>query len=314
MNLEGDKMPRTARVKSPAGIYHIMIRSISDTPLFKNDADKNKYLELIRKYQNIFLFKVYSYCIMTTHAHFIIDSAGADVSKFMKAINLSYAIYFNKKYNRHGHLFQDRFKSKLITNDKYLIMLSVYIHNNARDLKRYKNNIEIYQYSSLGIYLGIHKDSYDILNPDYILQHFGSNVLRAKEQYLSFMNRYSENNDSGIGDKIDFINDRSEYRSGRNILIRDYSPEHIVSFITNYIKTPFNIYMKHNHKNSEIKAVCVVIMRFLCNFSLKQIASLLGNITSSNVSRLCEKVIKLITEKEIYMPIINELLKSSSVI
>jgi putative transposase len=307
-------MPRTARVKSPSGIYHIMIRSISDTPLFKNDTDKNKYLELIRKYQNIFLFRVYAYCLMTTHAHFIIDSAGADVSKFMKAINLSYAIYFNKKYNRHGHLFQDRFKSKLITNDKYLTMLSVYIHNNARDLKRYKNNIEKYQYSSLGIYLGIHKNSYGILNPDYILQHFGSNVLRAKEQYLSFMNRYSENNDSGIGDKIDFINDRSEYRSGRNILIRDYSPEHIVSFITNYIKTPFSIYMKHNHKNSELKAVCVVIMRSLCNFSLKQIASVLGNITSSNVSRLCEKGIKLITEKEIYMPIINELLKSSSVI
>lgn len=134
MNLDGDKIPRTARVKSPAGIYHIMIRSISDTPLFKNDIDKNKYLELIRKNQNIFLFKMYSYCLMTTHAHFIIDSAGADVSKFMKAINLSYAIYFNKKYNRHGHLFQGRFKSKLITNDKYLIMLSAYIHSNVKDL------------------------------------------------------------------------------------------------------------------------------------------------------------------------------------
>lgn len=305
-------MPRTARIKSPVGIYHIMIKSISDTPLFKDNNDKEKYLQIIKKYQNLFLFKVYAYCIMTTHAHFIIDCSGADISKFMKAINLSYASYFNKRYNRHGHLFQDRFKSKLISNDKYLLMVSAYIHNNVKDIKKFKDKIEKYRYSSLGIYLGIHKDTNDILTPDFILQHFGSSKLKARELYLKFMDRYSELNDSSLSDEIEFKNDGSEYRSDRNILIRDYSPENIISFITDYLKTPFNIHIKYNHKNNELKSICVVIMRSLCNFTLKQISSQLGNITSSNVSRLCSAGLKLINEKEIYRPIINQLLNSYS--
>jgi putative transposase len=226
----------------------------------------------------------------------------------MKAINLSYAVYFNKKYNRHGHLFQDRFKSKLITDERYLLTVSAYIHNNVKDIKKYKDNIEKYRYSSLGIYLGIHKDTNDILSSDYVLQHFGDNKSKARELYLKFMNRYSELNESNLSNEIDLINDGCECRSGRTILIRDYSPEQIVSFITDYLKTPFNIHVKHNHKNAELKSICIVIMRSLCNFTLNQIASVLGNITASNVSRLCANGLKLINEKDIYKPIIGQLL------
>ena len=82
-------MPRVARVKHENGIYHIMVRSISDIPLFRDSADKDKYLQLIKKYQGIYLFKVYAYCLMTTHGHMAIDCCGADISKIMKSINQS---------------------------------------------------------------------------------------------------------------------------------------------------------------------------------------------------------------------------------
>lgn len=303
-------MPRTARIKSPVGIYHIMVRSISDTPLFKDNSDKDKYLQIIKKYQNLFLFKVYCYCIMTTHAHFVIDSAGADISKIMKSINLSYVTYFNSKYNRHGHLFQDRFKSKIIADDKYLLMVSAYIHNNVKDIKKFRNNIEKYRYSSLGIFLGIYEDSVNILTPDYILNHFGNTLKRSRELYLKFMSRYSEKNNSSLGDEIVFENDKGEYRSERKILIRGYSPENIISFISNYVKGPCNINIKYNHRSTELKAICVVIMRSLSNFTLKEIGAILGNVTLSNVYRLCEKGLKLITEKDNYKTIVNDLLKS----
>ena len=117
-------MPRSARVKSFDSVFHIMVRSISDTPLYKCNSDKDKYLQLIKKYQDIHLFKVYSYCIMDTHAHMIIDTVGSDISKVMHSINQCYAQYFNRKYERHGHVFQDRFKSKIIYEDRYLITLS----------------------------------------------------------------------------------------------------------------------------------------------------------------------------------------------
>jgi putative transposase len=303
-------VPRTARIKSPIGIYHVMIRSISDTSLFKDNDDKDRYLELIKKYQNLFLFRVYAYCVMTTHAHFIIDCAGADISKFMKAINLSYAAYFNKKYNRHGHVFQDRFKSKVIADEKYLLMLSAYIHNNVKDAKNFKNCIEKYRYSSLGIFLGVNKDSHNILTPDYILHHFGSTTDKSRKLYLKFIIDYSDNTDSSISNELEFINDISEYKSERKILLRNYSTEDIVSFISSYVKTPFNIHIKYNHKNSELRAVCAVLMRSLSNFTLKEIAAVLGNVTLSNIHRLCTKGLNLITENDNYKPIVSELLRS----
>lgn len=289
-----------------------MVRGISDVSLFKNNNDKEEYLKLIKKYQNLFGYKVYAYCIMTTHAHFIIDSLGADISKFMKSINLSYSIYFNKKYSRHGHLFQDRFKSKLIKDDKYLILASAYIHNNPKDIKKYKGSVEKYKYSSLGIYLNIYHDSLGILDPGYILQHFSSNPQKSTQVYLEFIKRYANYNDSDISDEIEFINDRSEFRSDRTILIRSYTPEAIISFVSNYVKIPFNINIKYNHRNTELRAVCVVIMRSLCDFTLKQIGAVLGNVTLSNVCRLCEKGLRLITEDETYKPVIGELLRSIS--
>jgi putative transposase len=306
-------MPRTARVKSPYGIYHIMIRGISEISLFKSNEDKDEYLKLIRKYQTLFGYKVYAYCLMTTHAHFIVDSLGADISKFMKAINLSYSIYYNKRYKRHGHVFQDRFKSKLIKDDKYLLIASAYIHSNPKDIKKYTDRVERYRYSSLGIYLNIYSDSNSILDPNYVLHHFSNNIQKAREAYTGFIKKYAEYNDSNISSEIEFINDGSEYRSDRTVLVRNYTPESIISFVSSFVKIPFNINIKFNHKNSELRAVCVVIMRSLCDFTLKQIGTILGNITLSNVSRLCKKGLELISEDANYKSIIGELLISSAV-
>jgi putative transposase len=303
------RMPRTARIKYEGGMYHIMVRSISDIPLFRNNDDKDKYLQIINKYKNIHKFKVYGYCLMSTHGHFIIDSAGADISTIMKSINISYSIYYNKTYDRHGPVFSDRFKSKVITNEKYLLLLSAYIHNNPKDISTYRDKIEKYRHSSLGFYLSIRKDLHGLLDTNFILQHFGNTKAQAQKEYHKFIMRYSERNDSSLScSEYEFNEDGSEYRSEKSLLIRNYKPEEIVSFISDYTKIPFDIHIKYNHRNLELKSLCVVIMRSLCNFNLKQIGSVLGNITSSNVSQLCERGLKLITEKENYKTIIDDLI------
>lgn len=65
-------------------------------------------------YQENYGFKVYGFCLMDNHAHFIIDVNGADISNIMHSINFKYAQVYNRKHKRHGHLFQDRFKSKIV--------------------------------------------------------------------------------------------------------------------------------------------------------------------------------------------------------
>lgn len=166
------KLPRTSRVKRETAIYHIMARSISEVQLFKSIDDKNKFLSYIKKYKNIFSFRVYAFCIMDNHIHLLIDSNGADISKFMHSINQCYAQYYNRKYNRNGHVFGDRFKSKIADSDSSIICMSAYIHNNPKDIKGFKNCVENYKYSSLGIYLGRHKDNFNLIDKDFILQYF----------------------------------------------------------------------------------------------------------------------------------------------
>lgn len=304
-------MPRTARIKNEAGIYHIMVRSISDVALFKNNKDKDKYLQLIKKYQEIFLFKVYSYCLMTTHGHIIIDCCGADISKIMKSINQCYSAYFNKKYGRCGHVFQDRFKSKLVDNDRYLIALSAYIHNNPRDINTYRNHIEKYKYSSLGIYLGLAVDKLDIIDIDFILKHFSSDKTRARKLYLDFLNRVS-NQENEID--VEFENEGSECRNERMILLRNLPADKVINFVARYTNTNFDIHVKFNHKHAELRSLCVLIMRSLCNMSFKDICAAIGNITISSLWRLYEKGYSLLTSNSNYRNLLRNCIAEYSAV
>lgn len=302
-------MPRTARKKLENGVYHVIVRSISDLKLFHSNNDKDEYLRLIKKYQELFLFRVYSYCIMDNHVHFIVDCSGADISKFMKLINQCYAMYFNKKYDRHGHVFQDRFKSILVDCDQYLITLSAYIHNNVKDIWKYKDRREAYKYSSLGVLLGLLSDEFGILDTEVVLKHFSEDIIRARMLYKNFV---LTSKDSELEDELALRRERSDYRSEKKVIIRNFRPEDIVRFVEEYTGEVFSIHIKYNHNNSNIKAVCITIMRSLCNFTFKQICEVLGNITLSSVSVLCEKGLSLITKEDKYKGIIQELIQKQS--
>ena len=89
---------RTSRIKRKHGIYHIMVKSIPELKLYNDNEDKDKYLKIIKEKQVLFGFKIYAFCIMSNHGHFIIDSNGADISEIMQSINSKYAFYFNRKY------------------------------------------------------------------------------------------------------------------------------------------------------------------------------------------------------------------------
>jgi putative transposase len=310
-------MPRTARIKSPIGIYHVMIRSISEIDLFKSDEDKNKYLEILKKYQSTFLFKVYSYCLMSNHAHFAIDTCGADLSEFMKSINQSYVSYYNYKYERHGHVFQDRFKSKPIGKDDYLITLTAYIHQNPSSIPQYKNNVHKYKYSSLGIYLGIRSDDYGILDYKYILGYFNKNIKKARKSYLDFSSRaYKQSlNPNNIKDfNYEFQKENSLYESGHRLILRNMSTEEVVKFLSSYTGVYFSINIKYTRKNYELKCIYVLITRSICGLSLKEICGQIGNMTFSNVSRMYNKGYEFISNNTVYKNLIPELIKLHSAV
>lgn len=127
-------MPRKARKKDRNKPHHIMSRSIQEVPLFQTYEDKDVYMELMVNAVKIHQIQVIACCLMDTHVHLLVDPKGSDISKFMKQINNPYAKKYNKKYDRRGHLYADRFKNIIIDNDAQLLNTTVYIYNNAKDL------------------------------------------------------------------------------------------------------------------------------------------------------------------------------------
>lgn len=297
-------MPRGPRIKTPDSVFHVMVRSIEEIKMFKKESDKDFYFYLIRKYKQKYNFKVYAYCLMDNHGHLIIDANGADISKIMHGINFTFAQYFNKNNHRRGTLFQDRFKSKIVKNDNYIITLSAYIHNNPRAIADYNSCPEKYNYSSLAVYLGFKKDPHNILDSEFILQMFGRNNSFARKNYFRFMKIC---NDCLINEEIEFTNDKSEYRSGRKILIRDLTPNEIIEFVSNLTNINSDkIHIKNNKSMTEARSLCALLMKNLCNFKCKEICEILGNITIGRVSKLCDIGINIIDENLLYKNVISE--------
>lgn len=296
-------MPRVARQKSTESVFHIMCRSISEINLFKNNQDKMEYMKYIKKYQNIHKFSIYSYCLMDNHLHLIVSANGADISRIMHGVNFSYAQFFNRKYKRHGHLFQDRFKSKIIDSENYLITASAYIHNNPTDLKRYKTCPEKYKYSSLSVFLGLRNDPYELIDSSFIMEMFGSNPKEARERYYKFVFKC----DSEIKEDIEFENEVTLYNSKRILLARDCNVKQIMEYVankTNIKKSMF--YTKYNRKTTEAKALLVLLMKSLCDFNAGQVCSVLGNITQANVSRLTGIGLNLIKSNDKFSMVFEE--------
>ncbi|WP_425449330.1 transposase [Dethiothermospora halolimnae] len=301
-------MPQTSRKKSCDSIYHIMVKSVGDSKLSKKDHDKEMCLGIIRKYQNIFDFKVYAYYLMDNRAHFMIDSNGADVSKFMQRINQSYAQRYNIRYKRKGHLFADRFRSEIISEEKYLKVCFGYIHNNCKDIPGWSGKEEEYPYSSFGIYMGLVENRYCVLDMSFMLGIFSKDSKKAQKRCREFMGEYIQNsNDEKTKRHIEFKDQKTDYRSERHIIIRDYNPEYVEKFVCKYIGIDRRVLMeRYKRDGTEGKAIFILLLNRYCDVKTKDICGIIGNISQSRVSTLCSMGSKIIDTKIEYKGLIEE--------
>ena len=123
-------MPRHIRQKGESGIYHVMARGISQAQLFYDSDDRVAFLERLSRFKKECSFSLLAWCLMGNHVHLLIKEGSVALPILMKKIELSYSHYFNAKYDRKGYLFQDRYKSKPVEADEYLISVVRYIHRN----------------------------------------------------------------------------------------------------------------------------------------------------------------------------------------
>lgn len=170
-------MPRQARIKSSIGIYHIMLRGVNQQQIFEEREDYEKFLQVLKDCKAVSEFKIFAYCLMGNHIHILLQETKEPIELLMKRIATRFVYWYNIKYRRAGHLFQDRFKSEPIENDLYLLTVIRYIHQNPIKAGLCKT-VSGYEFSS---YKGYIKHS-DLIDSDFVFE------IIEKEAFKNFNN------------------------------------------------------------------------------------------------------------------------------
>ncbi len=156
------KMPRLPRIYLKNAAYYITCRGERGENIFKDEKDYQMFLELLKKYQEQYQIKVFSYALLPDHLHLLVEmeketgeeppNKSREISDFMHILNNTYTKYFNSRYDKKGHLFRERFKAVLVEKDTYLLKMTAYIHLNPEKLNL-ANDSKDYPYTSYPAYL-----------------------------------------------------------------------------------------------------------------------------------------------------------------
>lgn len=144
-------MARPPRLQAPGTLHHLIARGNERREVFRDDVDREDYLDRIARYRQRFGLRVFAYCLMPNHVHLALQQGARELSAFMHALQSSYTLRFNQRHARVGHLFQGRFKSFLVDSERYFVALIRYIHNNPVKAGLVSET-EVYRWSSDGFF------------------------------------------------------------------------------------------------------------------------------------------------------------------
>lgn len=163
------------RSRAESGFYHVMLRGNGRQLIFEDDADRREFLSCLDNAIEREGVSLIAWCLMDNHVHLIIDDPHDRLSTVMYRIGMKYAMYFNNRHQREGHLFEGRFKSSPIESDEYLVQAVRYVLNNP--VAAGISTLEDYRWSSYAEYCG----ERGLTNTKPILDMFSS-----LEDFVSF--------------------------------------------------------------------------------------------------------------------------------
>lgn len=175
-----NKMSRIARQKSSTKVYHVILRGNAKQDIFLEKQDYSKFIKEICHTKEKYQYELYAYCLMTNHIHLILYDKMENLSKALQGLTIRYSSYWNKKYERVGHVFQNRFLSKSVETQEYLKNLCRYIHQNP--CKSGIASMEEYPWSSYQEYSKKNK----IIEEKQILLLFGQDRKEAISNFIEF--------------------------------------------------------------------------------------------------------------------------------
>lgn len=179
-------MPRPHRPLVAGALYHVYTRGNDRQAIFREESDRSFWISLMRQARENFSCRFLAYCLMTNHIHLAIETPQPNLNKVMESLNRCYTRHFNGKYGHVGHLFQGRYRAKLVEKDRYLLALVRYIHlNPVKAGMAY--DAGAYPWSSHGYYAGLKPDT--LVDAGQGLALFSENPEAARAHYLGFLQK-----------------------------------------------------------------------------------------------------------------------------
>ena len=182
-------MPRKARIDAPGALHHIIARGIARKKVFDDDVDRDFFLERLGMIVQESRTQCFAWALIPNHFHLLFKTGAVAVATVMKRLLTGYAMHYNRRHKRCGHLFQNRYKSILCQEDSYLLELVRYIHLNplraglVADMKA----LDRYAYSGHSVLMG--KVEAQWQNTAYVAALFDRQLSTARRRYRSFVQK-----------------------------------------------------------------------------------------------------------------------------
>ncbi|MBW2544342.1 MAG: transposase [Deltaproteobacteria bacterium] len=180
-------MPRQARIDAPGALHHVISRGIERNKIFRDDADREDFLQRLGKLVEQTETKCYAWALIPNHFHLLLKTGNVPIATVMRRLLTGYAVGYNRRHRRSGHLFQNRYKSILCQEDAYLKELVRYIHLNPlrAGLVDDLSALDEYPYAGHGVIMGKHKKEWQ--STEAVLAFFGKKFLQAKRIYHDYI-------------------------------------------------------------------------------------------------------------------------------
>ncbi|WP_366922768.1 transposase [Metallumcola ferriviriculae] len=265
-----------------------MVRGNNGQKIFAAEFHKREYITRLSKYKEQFFFKLFAYCIMDNHAHLLIQVNNTPLSEIMQRIQQVYTQWFNRRYGRTGHVFQQRYKALLCNKENYLLQLIKYIHYNPAKANICKGIN--YKWSSHSNYIGVINDG--VADTDEILRMFSENRKQAVKEYLQFMEQKSE--EISLRDfRESEPEEKIPSQSGRGIQFGRISIDEVIEKVCFQEKVSINEIIRKTRiqKVSDIRKAIVLLSERHCDVTNTLLAQKL-NLPLSMISKIKSGVSK----------------------
>ncbi len=180
-------MPRGARLDAPGTLHHVILRGIEKRKIVDDDTDRENFVTRMGEIVKDTGISIYAWALMTNHAHILLRSNDVSLPTFMRRFLSGYAVFYNRRHNRHGHLFQNRYKSIICEEEPYFIELVRYIHLNPLRARIVSSMAKLDHYKWAGHSVVMDRCKYDWQNREFVLQWFGKKEGEAKKAYRLFV-------------------------------------------------------------------------------------------------------------------------------